>query len=224
MTSPWDDVLQFWFADATTDAREIGKRVDLWFGNDAGRRAAFDDAIRTRFGDTIEAALRGNLDDWARDARGRLALILVLDQFPRNVHRGSERAFSGDERALRLALEGMKSGADHLLDPVERMFFYMPLQHTEDTAMQRHSVEVYRLLAQRLAPDVPLQVRELIVGSVGYAETHRDIVIRFGRFPHRNAVLGRRSTPAEREYLAGGAPDFGQAAGAPDASGGTEER
>ncbi len=212
MSAPWHDILRFWFEDAAGDARGIDERVALWFGNDAARRAQFDDEIRARFGDTIDAAVRGELDDWARDARGRLALILVLDQFPRNVHRGSGRAFSGDERALRLAIEGMANGADHLLDALERMFFYMPLQHAEDAAVQRQSVEIYRRLVQRLSADVPEEVRELIVGVIGYAEMHRDIVVRFGRFPHRNALLGRRSTPAEREYLAGGAADFGQAA------------
>lgn len=206
MSEAWREVLRFWFTDAAADPAALEKRMAQWFTNDERERAAFDDSIRAQFGATIDAAVRGDLEDWVQSAHGRLAVVLVLDQFARNVHRGSERAFSGDARALELVQQGMKGGADLLLSPLERYFFYMPLQHAEDAAVQQRSVEVFR----KLASEAPPQLHEFLTGGIGYAEMHRDLVLRFGRFPHRNALLGRASTAAEREYLAGDVPDFGQ--------------
>jgi uncharacterized protein (DUF924 family) len=133
-----------------------------------------------------------------------MSLILVLDQFPRNLYRGHARMFSGDERALALALSGMNSGADAALDPVERMFFYMPLQHSEAREVQDESVAAYR----RLVMEAPEALRPTFESALSYAQRHRAVVDRFGRFPHRNRILGRPSTPEEMTYLAEGGEDF----------------
>jgi uncharacterized protein (DUF924 family) len=200
-------VLDFWFADAAKSAAALAERMKFWFGMDtAAEVRAQDELIRSRFADLVDRALRGELDSWAASPQGRLALILVLDQLPRNIHRGTARAFAGDAAALALTLEGIKSGADRLLDACERVFFCMPLQHAESLAMQEKAVEVFGSLA-RAADD---EQRAFVESCVPYAIVHRDIVRRFGRFPHRNAILGRESTPAERAYLAADAPDFGQ--------------
>ncbi len=208
MSAPWQRVLDFWFDGATSSPQALERRTEIWFGNDAGEQQAFDDAIRRQFGADVDAALRDELDSWAPDAHGRLALILLLDQFTRNIFRGTGRAFSGDAAALQLVLDGMTLGADLRLEPLERMFFCMPLEHAEDAGVQNRGVEAF----QRLAANAPPHLRALLGGCVHFARAHRDIVVRFGRFPHRNAALGRASTPAEREYLAGDAPDFGQSA------------
>jgi uncharacterized protein (DUF924 family) len=204
------EVLDFWFADATKSAAALEARMRFWFGMDtAAEIRAQDDLIRSRFADLVDQAFRGRLDWWAASPQGRLALILVLDQFPRNIHRGTARAFAGDAAALALALEGIKSGADRLLDACERVFFCMPLQHAESLAMQEKAVEAFGSLV-READD---EQRAFVESCVPYAVVHRDIIRRFGRFPHRNAILGRDSTPAERAYLAADAPDFGQNVG-----------
>ena len=135
-----------------------------------------------------------------------MALALALDQFPRNMFRGSARAFAYDDKALALALSGMQSAADAALDPVERMFFYMPLQHTESREVQDESVAAYR----RLLAEAPQDLRGPFAGASRSAENHRTIIERFGRFPHRNRVLGRENTPAEDEWLRNGGEKFGQ--------------
>ncbi|HSC09200.1 MAG TPA: DUF924 family protein [Steroidobacteraceae bacterium] len=200
-------VLDFWFADAAKSAAALAERMKFWFGMDtAAEVRAQDELIRSRFADLVDQAVRGELDSWAASPQGRLALILVLDQLPRNIHRGTARAFAGDAAALALTLEGIKSGADRLLDACERVFFCMPLQHAESLAVQEKAVEVFGSLV-RAADD---EQRAFVESCLPYAIVHRDIVRRFGRFPHRNAILGRESTPAERAYLAADAPDFGQ--------------
>jgi uncharacterized protein (DUF924 family) len=133
-----------------------------------------------------------------------MSLILLLDQFPRNLYRGQARQFAGDEQALALALSGMNSGADAALDVVERMFFYMPLQHCEARDVQDESVAAYR----RLLMEAPLPLKSTFQLSLDYAERHRVVISRFGRFPHRNKMLGRPSTPEEATYMASGGEDF----------------
>lgn len=199
-------VLDFWFGGDSNDVDALQGRVRVWFGNDAAQVEAFDEEIRHGFGADVEAALRGELESWKQPAHARLALVILLDQFPRNMYRGSARAFAGDARALALVQEGLKSGADRVLTGVQRMFFYMPLQHAEDAAAQTRGLEEFR----RLAADAPPELRAVFESSVNYARQHHDIIVRFGRFPHRNAALGRDSTVAEREFLASGATDFGQ--------------
>ena len=162
--------------------------------------------MRQRFETTLELADTGACDHWQSDSRSLLALILLLDQFPRNIHRGTPRAFSYDEKALNASLRGIEEGADRALGAVERVFFYMPLQHVESLDLQARSVELTALLVDE-GPD---HAREFLEQSHGYAVSHRDIIARFGRFPHRNAVLGRASTEEERAFLESGASRFGQ--------------
>ena len=145
---------------------------------------------------------------WRRGptVRGAVSLILLLDQFPRHVYRGTERAFATDREALALTVSGMQSAADAALTPVERIFFYMPLQHAEVSDAQEESVAAYR----RLLNEAPEELKPMFASSLASAELHRSILARFGRFPHRNRVLGRASTAEEAEYLEPGGQTFGQ--------------
>lgn len=209
MTRLADAVLDFWFADAARDRAALERRGHFWFG--MGQSAAEineqDELMRSRFAALVDQAMRGELNDWAASPRGRLALIILLDQFPRNIHRGTARPFAGDAEALRLTREGMQLGADRLLTACERIFFYMPLQHAESLAAQEQAVEVFSSLVSESSD----QEQAFVESCLPYVLVHRDIIRRFGRFPHRNRVLGRESTPAERAYLAADAPHFGQA-------------
>jgi len=179
-----DDVLAYWFAPGP-------QRAARWFRGDA----ATDADCRQRFASTLDAATRGELDGWSATPRGRLALIVVLDQFSRNIHRGTPRAFAQDARALALCLDGLARGDDRTLGPDERGFFYLPLEHAEDAAMQARSVACFEALAAE-APEA--------AGFLPWAREHRDVIARFGRFPTRNATLGRPSTPDEEAFLARG--------------------
>ena len=164
--------------------REAGP--DKWFKKDA----AFDDAIRRRFLETYEAAAARQLGEWENDAEGVFALLLVLDQFPRNMFRGSARAFATDPLARAIAGRAIAQGFDQRFPLAERTFFYLPFTHSEAMADQDLCVQL-----NRAAGDAD---------AVKWAELHADIIRRFGRFPHRNAVLGRATTPEEQAYLDGG--------------------
>jgi uncharacterized protein (DUF924 family) len=166
------DVLAFW--------REAGPR--RWFRKDE----AFDAEFRSRFQRCHEAAVRGELDTWAGEAPGALALLVLLDQFPRNAFRGTAQMFNSDARAREIARTALAAGFDMQVDADLRNFFYLPFMHSENLADQDRAVELTRKLG-----DDPLR----------YAILHRDIIARFGRFPHRNAVLGRATTPEEQRFL-----------------------
>jgi len=166
--------------------REAGPK--RWFARDA----AFDEAIRERFEATVLAAAAGRLDGWRETAEGALALILLLDQFPRNLWRGSPRAFAADPMARRIARDALARGHDRATPTDLRLFFYLPLSHAEDPADQDRAVGLGEALEREGGP------------SAASARKHRDIIGRFGRFPHRNAVLGRASTEAEDAFLANG--------------------
>ncbi len=157
------------------------------------------------FGPLVDCALDGGLHDWETDLPSRLALVIVLDQFTRNVHRGQARAFAGDGRAQRLVLQSLALAHDSELPRVGRLFLYMPLMHAESLALQHECVARLEALAEGSPPEV----RERLQGNLRSARQHRDIVERFGRFPHRNAALGRPSTTDETTFLQGG-PRFGQ--------------
>lgn len=176
--------------------------MERWFQADP----AFDEAVRVSFGDAVKQALAGGFEEWREEPGSRLALILLLDQMTRNIFRGTAEAFAGDDRALALCQEGLDRGHDLGLRPFERMFFYLPLEHAEDEALQERSVFCYEQLAKRAMP----VYEEALSSGLEYAKKHRDIIARFGRFPHRNEVLGRASTPAEQIYLDGGGMSFGQ--------------
>jgi uncharacterized protein (DUF924 family) len=185
-------ILDFWFGTGD-DAAIAAARSRLWWSKDE----ATDRAMAQRFSGCIEAAATGRLDDWTGQAHGRLALILLTDQFPRNIFRGTPRAFAYDPLALRLCQDGLEQGADRRLRPLERVFFYLPLEHSEAIGDQERAVALF---AQLLA-EQPADARPLYAGYHDFALRHREVVRRFGRFPHRNAILGRASTPEELSFL-----------------------
>ena len=180
MTTP-NDVLTFWFADRSHPERELHR--DEWFDQDP----EFDAEIERRFGSDVEAAIAGGFSEWEFSADGMLALILMLDQFTRNMHRSTARAFEGDRRALALAKAAIDKGFDQQVSPIERQFFYMPFEHSEDLTDQDKCCSLTATLKDPELSD--------------YAERHRAIIRRFGRFPHRNHALGRISTSDEVEFL-----------------------
>jgi uncharacterized protein (DUF924 family) len=200
-------IREFWFGRLPLSADDLNRRLRFWFGGDTTELGRLrDEHMRARFGELLELAASGDLASWADGPRRRLSLILLLDQFPRNMFRGSPRAFAHDAEALALTLSGMQSAADAALHVVERMFFYMPLQHAESREVQDESVAAYR----RLLAEAPQELRGPFGGASRSAENHRAIIERFGRFPYRNRVLGRESTPAEEEWLRKGGERFGQ--------------
>lgn len=200
-------VREFWFGKLPLSADGLNRRIRFWFGGDTTELGRLrDEHMRARFGELLEQAASGGLASWADGPRRRLSLILLLDQFPRNMFRGSVRAFAYDAQALALTLSGMQSAADAALDAVERIFFYMPLQHAESREVQDESVAAYR----RLLTEAPQELHGPFAASSRSAENHRAIIEQFGRFPHRNRVLGRVNTPAEKEWLRKGGEHFGQ--------------
>jgi len=190
----WQDLLHWWFGEGATASEIASERNRLWFGY----RAEQDEEARNRFGGRVEQALSGELADWAATPQGWLALVLLLDQLPRMIHRGTPRAFAGDERALQLVRDGLAHGGDVLLAPIERVFIYLVLEHAENLALQDLAVAQFSVLCDIASP----AERKVFAGFLDYAERHRQVIARFGRFPHRNAVLGRRSSDAERAFLA----------------------
>jgi uncharacterized protein (DUF924 family) len=197
-----DAILSFWFEERELSAPQIDGRMDIWFGEEP----VFDHEITKEFSQDMELAADGKLDHWAKQSRGRLALILLLDQFRRNVFRSTAEAFSMDKQALKLCVEGAMEKADKGLTPIERVFFYMPLQHAESRKVQQKSCDIYNKLAEAVSPTY----KETFETIAQFAELHRDIIERFGRFPHRNALLDRRNTADEEEFLSGDSPGFGQ--------------
>lgn len=195
-------LLEFWFADASGGPEALERRNRVWFRGGA----QFDRQCTERFAATLAAAANGALDSWKESPQGRLALILLLDQLSRNIHRGTAEAYRHDGRALALCREGIDRGHDRQLSAIERTFFYLPMEHAEDRAVQTLSVQHFEALAE----EGPGELHEQLAANASYAREHRDIIARFGRFPHRNAVLGRESTPEEEAYLADDAPRFGQ--------------
>jgi uncharacterized protein (DUF924 family) len=181
-------VLDFWFLPAGTPGHDEFRAE--WFRKDA----AFDAAIRGRFGALVDQALTGGLREWEADAAGSLARILLLDQFPRNLFRDSARAFAGDAQALELAQRLVAGGRDKNLPPIRRCFVFLPFEHSESLLDQERAVALFAGL-RREAQTAAFE------STYDYAVRHRDIIERFGRFPHRNAALGRASTPAETEFL-----------------------
>jgi uncharacterized protein (DUF924 family) len=175
-----DAVLDFWFGPAPHAAR------DVWFRKDA----AFDAEIRARFGAAVEAAL--SRPPAAGTPRGALADVILLDQFTRNIYRDTPRAFAGDAKALAIADAVVATGRDRELDGFERWFLYLPFEHSESPAMQERSLALFGVLARETGLAAPLE----------WAEKHAAVIRRFGRYPHRNAILGRTSTPEEVAFLA----------------------
>jgi uncharacterized protein (DUF924 family) len=188
-----EEVLRYWLGSGIPEPSELRRRMRMWFRSDPD----LDAEISVRFAAVIEQASDGRLGDWAATPTGRLALIIVLDQFRRNVYRATKEAFACDGTALTLARDGLARTLDAGLSVMERAFFYMPLQHAEELAAQETSVTCFR----RLLDDSPPELQPTVGEFLTAAQQHRALVERFGRFPHRNAVLGRECTPAELAYL-----------------------
>jgi uncharacterized protein (DUF924 family) len=189
-----DDVLEFWFGASGADGSLDPAKQKMWFGD--GR--SYDAEIRDRFGALHKRAARGELDeDWTATPRGTIARVVVLDQFSRHIHRATPAAFACDPAAQQLVTEALNRRLDRDLTPVQRAFFYMPLEHAEDLEMQRLAVRCF----DGLARTVPEARRKEYESFLDYAQRHLAIIQRFRRFPHRNKILGRASTPAEIEFL-----------------------
>lgn len=179
------DLLTFWFSKETK-AR--------WYAS----TPVFDDHCRQRFGDLAAKAARGELTDWEQKADGALALGLLLDQIPRNIHRASPKAFENDPTAVDVVARAIERGLDRLLSEERRNVFYLPFMHSEKLADQERGVQLYTELGNE--------------NGLAYAKDHADIIKRFGRFPHRNKIVGRTSTEEEQAFLDAGAKDYGQSA------------
>ncbi|HZA43806.1 MAG TPA: DUF924 family protein [Rubrobacter sp.] len=187
MPTEADEVLAFWFG--REDEPDYGEFREAWFRKDP----EFDQQVQERFGPLYERAAAGELDGWREEARSCLALVICLDQFPRNMFRGDGRTHATDDKALETARYALERALDRELPPFQRVFVYMPFMHSESVEDQRRSVELFGRLAERPgAPDL-----------TSYAVGHMEIVERFGRFPHRNVILGRETTPEEAEFLQG---------------------
>jgi len=202
-----NEVLEFWFGRGPWDAARLAERSAFWFGGEGAAAAAERDAlIRTTLEPMLERASRGEFASWSASPKRRLALIILFDQVPRNAYRGTAAAFAFDREALSLSVEGLQLAADAALDPVERLFFYLPLEHAESMEAQDTAVASF----QRLVAEAPEALKPFCENTLRYARQHRDIITKFGRYPYRNRVLGRESTPAEIEWLAAQADSFGQ--------------
>lgn len=193
MTTTIDSVLDFWFGPPGSAMEIAARQGKLWFG----KSPANDQAVIDQFADTLRAAAAGQLDHWAQTPRGRLALLIVLDQFPHHIYRNQAQSFATDPQALALSLAALALKEDRQLSAIERVFLYLPLEHAESLEMQDLSVACYQTLATEVAADE----RALFDDFLNYAHRHRDVVARFGRFPHRNALLGRPSTDEELAFL-----------------------
>jgi len=197
-------ILNYWFGeddsvnDHTTQprsAQQIAQQQGkLWWS----KNESIDNDIRQRFEPTLKALLTGHYSSWFGTPQGRLAAIIVLDQFSRNMYRENAQAFSQDSLALHWTLEGIRQGDDKKLTPLQRVFFYLPLEHCEQLNMQNLAIEKF----SQLMADAPASFTDLATGFVDYAHQHQEVIARFARFPHRNALLNRISTEPEKEYLA----------------------
>jgi uncharacterized protein (DUF924 family) len=201
------DVLLFWFGPRPYTEVSVRHHSRLWFGAQAAPELIpqFDELVRDRFGETMLAAQNGELAGWESSPRRRLALIVLLDQFSRHFYRGTAQAYANDHEALSLSVSGMLYGADAALDPLERIFFYMPLQHAESLDVQDESVAAFRRLLDEAPGDLQTTFKEALSDAV----EHRDVIARFGRFPHRNQTLGRDTTDEEAHWLNTGGARFG---------------
>jgi uncharacterized protein (DUF924 family) len=186
-------IREFWFGTQADDAAVATEKSKLWWAKDS----ATDELMLQRFASQLDMAASGALDDWVATPQGRLALILLTDQFPRNMYRNTAKSFAFDSLARSWCKEGLKLGIDQQLRPIERVFFYMPLEHSEALEDQDLAVS----LLERLMHDVPPEQKSVFAGFHDFAVRHRVIIARFQRFPHRNAILGRASTAEEAAFL-----------------------
>jgi uncharacterized protein (DUF924 family) len=195
MIAPWLPLLEWWFGCAETATEVVQAKGKLWFG----KKKAQDAEALARFGDLVDKASAGGLNEWVANPDGWLALVLLLDQLPRMIYRDTPKAFAGDARAQALVEHGLKLGRDQLLDPLQRTFIYLVLEHSENIDAQNQAVARFA----ELLPLLPATDRDYFKESLDYAERHQQVIARFGRFPHRNEILGRPSTDEEIEFLKG---------------------
>ncbi|MBV7512074.1 DUF924 family protein [Pseudomonas sp. PDM25] len=193
MTAPWQPLLEWWFGTFESPSEIAADKGKLWFG----KRDSQDLEAQTRFGDWVEQALAGGLTEWAHRPEGWLALVLLLDQLPRMIFRDTPKSFSGDLRAQALVAQGIAADFDRQLQPIQRVFIYLVFEHCENLAVQNEAVSRFIELVEQQ----PEADRAVFADNLDYAERHQKIIARFGRFPHRNAVLGRESTAEEIEFL-----------------------
>ena len=190
----WEEILTYWFGRIPDSPSYFPQeKAKLWFS----KNQETDDYISKTFGDLIPLADSGQLSHWENSNKSRLALIVLLDQFTRNIYRGSKESFAYDHIALRICLKAIEKGEDKDLLPLERTFFYLPLEHAEDLSLQNLSVEKF----QNLVEVAPESLKKILNENVVYAIKHREIIERFGRYPHRNEILGRKSTEEEIAFL-----------------------
>jgi len=197
MDNEYQDILSYWFSGDQQDAPKLDSRMELWFGTDS----VTDREIKDRFGEQVRAALQGKLNHWSKTPQGRLALILLLDQFARRCFRGRKEAYAGDALALQLCAKGATNEMHRELTAEQRLFFFMPLQRAESNKIQERSVKVYQALVKR----VSATMRETFETFAMIAELRKDIIAEYGRFPHRNEALGRANTESESQVLAAAA-------------------
>ncbi len=193
MSESPETIIEFWFGEAGPDTVVAKRQTSLWFK----KQASTDALIKKRFAQTLHSAAAGDLDGWAETPLGRLALIIVLDQLPRNIYRDTPQAFAFDPLARAQCQTGLGRRDDAALTALCRVFFYLPLEHAEDLTLQARSVALFRALAA----DVGEEDKALFNGFVDYAQRHALVIERFGRFPHRNLILGRESSAQELEFL-----------------------
>ncbi len=189
----YTDVLEYWFGQQSSDEDVIKEKSSLWWSKDEN----LDREIRDRFGELHDKACTGMLDSWKKQPKSYLALIVLTDQFSRNMYRGTPKAFAQDPLALSLTVDGIELGMTKQLRWIEKVFFCMPLEHSESLAMQERSVKMFR----ELAGDVPESSKNAFSENIDFAVKHWEIINQFGRFPHRNAILNRESTPEEVNFL-----------------------
>ncbi|SHL19763.1 DUF924 family protein [Phytopseudomonas punonensis] len=192
--APWQPLLDWWFGPSGSAEQSAAEKHSLWFG----KRDDQDAEARERFGSLVEQALAGDLLDWSADPRGWLANVLLLDQLPRMIHRDTPLAFAGDAQARALVEEGITLGWDRRLSPLQRVFIYLVFEHAENHLQQIRSVQLFAELSEGSSATE----RELFAGFLDYAQQHQRVIERFGRFPHRNEILGRVSTADELRFLA----------------------
>lgn len=200
MTNRIEDILQFWFGAFPTPYTADVTKADMWFKNGS----AYDSEIFIKFGVDYEKAISGELDHWVDSFRGRLALIILLDQFSRHIHRGTAESFVQDEKAQALCIDGIGAGDDSKCHAIERSFFYLPLEHAEDLEIQNLSVRAY----EQLVCDVPEEYRKPFEITLSFAKSHHFVIEKFGRFPELNEILGRESTKEEQEFIESGKYSF----------------
>lgn len=188
-----NEILYYWFGPANEDALPSEHRTRIWFEHDAG----IDAEIKAKFYADFAKAMAGELTPWEETSRGSLAFIILLDQFSRHIFRDQARAFEQDQAALALCFKGIERQLDHELSLIERAFFYFPLMHTEHLDTQMLSLRAYKMLSSLSFPEV----KPIYEKFLEYAVRHYQIIEKFGRFPHRNEILGRSSTAEELEFL-----------------------